>query len=305
MIPREEKPLLSILVPAYRYGEGVRRILMCLDSIPIKDCELIVFDDSPDDEVEQIVAHWRLATSMHVTYQRNHPARGAVANWNALLDAARGEFCLLLHHDEFPLGDYFVKDLINALRQAADVDVVLLDCVLVDPKSQRNRRHLPTWLRALVVKHFPDYLFRRNVIGPTSTLLVRRKLYPRFDVSLRWLVDVDFYVRVLSVAKRLRMCPKIQIGSILGCSDSITARLGSSIPQLELAEREYLLRLNPAVGLWLGAGVQEPASYVLLRACETVCWSFFRVLTYLAARLGRAPVSRAVVQRSLHPAPRP
>lgn len=293
------KLLLSILVPTYRYAEGVCRILACLYPIPIEDCELIVFDNSPDDEIEGIVARWRLATGMPVTYQSNQPSLGAVANWNKLLDAARGEFCLLLHHDEFPLGEYFVKDLINTLRQSADMDACLLDCILVDPQSHRNRRHVPTWLRALLLKYFPHYLFRRNIIGPTSALVVRRSLYPRFDERLRWLVDVDVYVRLLKVTKCLRMCPKVQMGSILNRSDSITARLGSSIPQLELEERKYLLSLNPDAGIWLRPGGMN-CFLVLLRACETVGWSLFRVLTRLAARLGRDPVPHAVIQRSLH-----
>lgn len=298
-------PLVSILVPAYRYAEGIHRILASLQPLPIEDCELIVFDDSPDDKVEVTVAQWCTTTGMLVLYQHNWPARGAVANWNALLDAATGEYCLLLHHDEFPLSNYFLRDLTTALRRDTDTDALVLDCVLVAPQTGRNRRHLPTWLRAFVVNRFPQYLFRRNVIGPTSALVIRRSLYPRFDVRLRWLVDVDLYVRMLKVATHLRLSPRIRIGSIVGRSDSITARLGTSVPQVAQEERAYLRGIHPTVGLWLGPVPGESVMHGLLRTAEAACWGLLRVLTRMAALFCPAPVLRSVVQQALQARSKP
>jgi len=302
---KDSRPLLSILLPAYRYREGVHRILRGLQPLPLGDCELIVLDNSPDDEVEQEVMRWCSATGMQVAYQRNRPALGAAANWNSLLDKASGKYCLLLHHDEFPLSDHFVMDLIQELRKDPDVDVIMLDCVLIDSQSGQFRRHLPTWLRAFVVNRFPQYLFRRNVIGPTSALVVRRSLYPRFDERLRWLVDVDVYVRLLKIAKRLRLCPQIQVGSILGRADSITARLGSSIPQIAREERAYLKGIHHTTGLWLGPVRNEPILHFLLRVCEAVCWNLMRGLTRITAVFCVGPVPRSVVQQAMKIPPGP
>jgi glycosyltransferase involved in cell wall biosynthesis len=299
------KPLLSILVPAYRYVEGVYRILASLHPWPVDDCEVIIFDDSQDGEVEQAVAHWCTTTGVRVWYQHNRPAHGTAVNWNSLLDAARGEYCLLLHHDEFPLSRYFVGDLISALRTDPGIDVLMLDCVLVARQSGQNRRHLPTWVRAVVVNRFPQYLFRRNVIGPTAALVARRSLYPRFDVRLQWLIDVDMYVRLLRVAEHVRLCPEVKIGSILGRSDSITAHLGSSIPHMAQDERDYLQRLHPTAGFWLGPAPGESVMYGLLRTAEAVCWSFMRVVTCIAGLFFPNPVPRTVVQQALQARPGP
>lgn len=291
------RPLLSILIPAYQYVEGIHRILTHLRLFD--DSELIIFDDSPNDEVELAVACWSKATGAKVSYKHNQPASGAVANWNALLDAARGEFCLLLHHDEFPIGDHFVRDLVATLRKYPDTDVVVLDCVLVSPNTGRNRRHLPTWLRVLVLNHFPQYLYRRNVIGPTAALVVRRSMYPRFDAGLQWLVDVDVYVRLLRVAKHLRLCPNIQIGSMLERSDSITARLGSSIPKMAQEERAYLRYKRSSSTLWLGSYPREPVVHGLLRSFETLCWWAMRGATRVAARFYPCPIPRAEAKKAL------
>jgi glycosyltransferase involved in cell wall biosynthesis len=292
-------------MPAYCYSEGIHRILSLLQPLDGKDCELIVFDNSPDDEIGKVIRRWNSTSHLQVIYHRNQPASSAPVNWNALLDAARGEFCLLLHHDEFPLCNYFVRDLITAIRKDPGVDALILDCILVAPQGGRNRRHVPTWLRALVVKHFPHYLFRRNVIGPTSALVVRRSLYPRFDERLRWLIDVDAYVRLLKVTKRLRVCPKIQIGSMLERSDSLTTGLGSSIPQIEREERVYLEGVHHTTSLWLGPVRNEPILHSMLRACEAVCWNLMRGLTRIMAMFCTGPVPRSVVHLAMKAPPEP
>jgi len=296
---KDSRPLLSILLPAYRYREGVHRILSLLQPIPFADCELIVSDDSPDDEVEQEVVRWHSGAGMQVAYQRNRPALGAAANWNSLLDKASGKYCLLLHHDEFPLSDHFVMDLICQLRKDPDVDVIMLDCLLINPQNGQCRRHLPTWLRAFVVNRFPQYLFRRNVIGPTSSLVIRRTLYPRFDVRLRWLIDVDVYVRLFKVAKGVKLCPKIQVGSILGRADSITTGLGASIPQIAREERTYLQGIRHTTSLWLGPVRNEPILHSLMRACEAVCWYLMRVITRIPSIFCVGPVPRSVVKKAI------
>lgn len=236
---------------------------------------------------------------MPVAYQHNRPALGIAANWNALLDQAHGRYCLLMHHDEFPLGDRFVTDLIQELREDPAADVLLLDCVLVDPRNGQCRRHLPTWLRAFVVRRFPQYLFRRNVIGPTASLVVRRTMYPRFDEQLQWLIDVDAYVRLLQKAKRLRLSPHVQIGSILGRTDSLTASLGAAVSHIAREERAYLAGIHHAANLWLGPIHNEPIWHSLLRACEAAAWRLMRGLTRMTAMFGADPAPRSMVRRAL------
>lgn len=293
------KILLSVLVPAYQFPDGVARILNGFSECNDAECEIIIFDDSKNDSVKEAYLAIGCAHRRNVRYMHSQPSLGAVHNWNALLDTARGEYCLLMHHDEFPMGDHFVRDLVATLRKHPDTDVVMLDCVLVAPNTGRNRRHLPIWLRALVVNHFPQYIFRRNVIGPTAALVVRRSMYPRFDARLQWLVDVDVYVRLLRVAKHFRLCTNIRIGSVLGRSDSITARLGSSIPKINQEERAYLQGKRSVSSFWLGPYPNEPVVHGLLRAFETVCWRAMRGLTRVVGQLYPCPIPRSEAKKAL------
>lgn len=286
-------PLLSILIPTYQYAGGVQRILAQLTLE--EDLEVIVFDDSLNDDVEIAVESWSRVTGHNVSYKRNRPALGAVNNWNALLDSARGDYCLLLHHDDFPISENFVNDIVTALRDHPDTDVAILDSILVAPKTGWNRRHVPIWIRDFVINHFPQYLYQRNVIGCTGALVVRRSLYPRYDARLMWLVDVDLYRRLFRMSRHVLICRSIEIGSLLGRPGSITAGLKGSIRKVEREERAYLLNSRSPGSFWLGSS----PIHQLLRGIETICWLGMRVLTRTAARLFPCPKSPSEMKRAL------
>lgn len=272
------KPLLSVLVPAYCYAEGLERIIAGLTLFPSQKVEIIIFDDSPNCEIEKIACEYAGQSISTIVYQRNLPPLGAIDNWNALLDAARGDFCLLMHHDEFPIGDNFIRDLINELSCSTDSDVLLIDCLLFNPMNGLYRRHLPMWMRSFVINNFPSFLFRRNVIGPTSALVIPRVLYPRYNNKLRWLVDVDLYFRVFKSPHKLKSLKSIKIGSVLNRSDSITAKLGSEIKGIKRREYSYLNDLYSKSSIWLSLSLNNTLIGVVVLLFESIFWIGFRVI---------------------------
>ncbi len=272
-------PALSIVIPAFEYADGVRRILKNLSEDRPSSVEILIFDDSFSDEISNVVREWGGAFR-EIIYRRNCPSLGASGNWNALLESARGEYCLLMHHDEIPLGAAFVQRALDELRENPGTDVLMMDCVLVHGDGKVARRHLPHLIRSWVVRHSPRYLFRRNVIGPTSALIVRRRLYPKFDDKLRWLIDVDVYYRLRQSTARWRLCKHLQIGSLLGRGDSITAKMGAGIREIQRQEQVYLVQKHPGAGMWLRADVNR-----LARVSEAVLWALMRVSTRLYGRI--------------------
>jgi glycosyltransferase involved in cell wall biosynthesis len=274
--------LLSVLIPSYRYPEGVNRILQALKYPPPGQLEIIVFDDSPDESVRQTVAIHQKSGVLPIRYQQNHPPKGAARNWNALLDEASGEYCWLVHHDEFPLNESFIPLLLSQLKSNTETDVFLMDCWLTDGDGRLLRHHLPAWIRAWVLNKVPGYLFQRNVIGPTSCLVVRRKLYPRFNENLRWLVDVDLYVRLRHATNRWLHCNQLKMGSLQGHTQSITQALSGDLAQIEQSERDMLRPLYPSAARWL-----HPHSHSLSIACERTIWFMMRVVTRIWALLSR------------------
>lgn len=178
---------LSVLVPAFNQPAGIVRILRSLASVRGRgDIEILVSDDSTDDgAASRLAALCAAFDTAH--YVRNKPALGAVPNWNALLDRARGRYCLLLHHDEEIEGTASMPALIDALKVPDAPDAWILPCCVVDRPGALPRLHFPARLAAIAACRFPAYLMRRNLIGPPSALIVRREKYLHFDTRLHWL----------------------------------------------------------------------------------------------------------------------
>jgi glycosyltransferase involved in cell wall biosynthesis len=266
---------LSILVPAYNYPRGLERILHALTPLPT-EVELIVADDSPGTSVRDIVLQY---AAENIVYRKNSPAKGAVANWNGLLETAQGEFAMVLHHDEIPLGAGFIDRILTVLKRTSS-DVLMMDVLLLDTSMVPIRRHVPRTLRDFVIRYVPGYLFCRSVIGPTASLVVRSTAYPRFDTSLKWLVDVDLYYRLRQKTKGWETVKGLEMGSVQGDHDSITQTLQSQLTKLELAERARLSAAHPEASFWINMQ-RKP----LIGTLEAVVWGGFRAVQAVLFKL--------------------
>ncbi|AUJ65722.1 hypothetical protein B9057_15055 (plasmid) [Aestuarium zhoushanense] len=274
--------LLSILIPTYNYRAGIERILEVL-SPTCEDIEVIVFDDTPDSGIQSTIMGFADTIPL-LTYRHNPThvgaALGAGANWNALLDAASGEYVLLLHHDEVPLDRGFTNMLRNRLTIRSRADVYMLDLVLVNENLDPIRRHVPSWVRCWVPRRAPNYLFRRNVIGPTGTLIIRRDCAPRFDPDLRWLIDVDFYRRLIDRTSKWAVATDIRIASVQRNVGTITAHLSDHLTEIDTAERKVLAERYPKAKLWLQASLGARLLWI-----ETLAWAVLKMGIWSTALL--------------------
>lgn len=227
-------PVLSVLIPAYNYAAGVDRILARRGETA-GQVEYIVHDDSSDDAVAAVVA---AHNKRDVLYHRNAGSGNATANWNGLIERAQGEFVVLVHHDEFPARAGLFEDLADYLGKARSpqADVYLLGLRRLRRNWPLTDKLVPDSVRFWLLRHAPAYLMRRNFIGPSATFVVRRALCPRFDDNLRWLVDVDFYLRTLQRSGATRGLGQFRIVSETDRRQSITQGLGAAIDDLRHRE---------------------------------------------------------------------
>lgn len=276
------KKLLSILVPTYNYATGLELILGALSPLA-DDTELVIFDNSPGSELGEIAAKF-MPNDPCIRYQHNlsvYPGPiGPGENWNALFDTAEGEYVMLLHNGEVPLGTDFLTQLRNRLKARGASDVLLLNLVLVDKTLQTGYTHLPQALRRLIPLFVPGYLYWRNVIGPTGTLVIRRTAVPRFDPMLKWLIDVDFYVRLCRADLTWCYADDLKIGSIQRDVGTLTAGFANQLSSIDSAERRILAKRYPRDRVWLGAFWGAP-----LRAIESVLWTALRASQVLVLKL--------------------
>lgn len=232
-------PVLSILIPAYNYADGVRRIVMPLLFEGRTDIEILVHDDSTDDSVE--VAMRELAAShSFLRYVRNVPAKGAVGNWNGLLQSAQGRYVILIHHDDFPLSESFASELLDELESKSWPDALFLSCLALDVARKDINVCICNALRGYIARHWPSYLFRRNVLGPPSVLVVRREIFDGYDPELKWLVDVEGYFRFLTKESRRLVFSRLMMVSSTGMSNAISTSLKSGLKKITETELAYV-----------------------------------------------------------------
>ena len=234
-ISSKPRPKLSFLIPAYNYLDGVIRIcdeIMCDQS----KVEVIISDDSTDNILE---SYFQANPRPGVKYIRRTGSMGAPHNWNSLLEKAGGEYVMLIHHDEYFKTKHDVAALIDHICETdANTDLYLLPLHLV--KETRSIPYASFSLRLSLARVFPAAILRLNYVGPTACLVIKRSILPRFDVNLKWLVDMDFYAKTFKRANKIESFTNCEICSETGRSESITNQMGAELPALKTQERAML-----------------------------------------------------------------
>lgn len=113
-----KQPKVSILIPAYNAETTIKK---CLASIPDRDdIEVIIYDDGSTDDTENVA--FEGLQSCHLTGEvlgggTNYGVAHAV---NQLLDAATGEWVVLLGSDDWLITDTFNK-VVDMLKPTLDL----------------------------------------------------------------------------------------------------------------------------------------------------------------------------------------
>ena len=75
------QPSISICIPAYKRAQHLKRLLESIADQDYRDFEVILTDDSPDNEVAGLCNEY--TDKFPLTYHRNPSALGTPANWNS------------------------------------------------------------------------------------------------------------------------------------------------------------------------------------------------------------------------------
>ena len=231
--------MVSCVVPSY---ENLHLLSRCLISILTQegvDLEVIVSDDSRSSAIADLVAFLQPRFPA-LRYTAGARSGNPVDNWNMGLDAARGRYVVVVHHDEFFLHAGVLAQAVSML-ETERYDVAIGRVAVIGPS-----RH--GWIPRPLLRATPLWMmFVVNTIGPTACVIYRRSMSMRFDPKLIQLVDVEFYNRLLRAAERVRFSAVLSIGSLVH-SERISARIDPY--RLQLSEgiaisRDDSLDLSP------------------------------------------------------------
>lgn len=118
---REEHPLVSILIPAYKHRFFRDAVRSALDQT-YQNCEIVVCDDSPGTEIQDALSGLGDKDS-RIEYFRNRPPEGPSLNYTRCVAVSKGEYIKFLNDDDV-LGAGCVSRMAGVLQQRADVTIV-------------------------------------------------------------------------------------------------------------------------------------------------------------------------------------
>lgn len=188
-----QQPLISICIPAYKRTAYLKRVLDSISVQTYRNFEVIVTDDTPGNELIDFIKD--LQYDFPLTYIHNSPAKGTPLNWTEGMRVAKGEWIKIIHDDDW-LTDA------AALQQYADAIKEGVDCIFsgyiacYETENRLVNKTISQTKFQRIQKH-PHELFASNLIGPPSVVLFRKTMSELYDPQLKWLVDLEAYVRIL------------------------------------------------------------------------------------------------------------
>ncbi len=229
------QPTISICIPAYKRTDFLKRLL---DSIAIQNYssfEVLVTDDSPGTEVEDLCKLYNSKFSLQ--YFRNTTQLGTPENWNEAIRKAKGEWIKLMHDD-----DWFSRpDALGKFASVAEQDnsaMIFSSYYDVFLSSGKEKKVIPDGIRFRQLKKESATLLSRNIIGPPSVVIHRNDGKHLYDPKLKWLVDVDMYIRRLQNNKIIYL-PEALIKVGVG-DEQVTASVHGAA-EVEIPEHFYFL----------------------------------------------------------------
>jgi glycosyltransferase involved in cell wall biosynthesis len=211
------------------------------------DYEIVLTDDSRDDQVHNLVRSFHFHGRL--IYHQNRKRLGSPANWNEAIRRAEGEYIKVLHHDDWFIAEDSLEKLVRSLDDNPEANLGFCSSRVwaIDTDRTWVTRVSKSNLRRIARR--PESLFFGNVIGSPSATIFRRSVKEEFDDRLKWLVDLEFYIRLLRKNARIVHVPEALVCTPLGLPNQVTLECVNN-RYVELYEYTYLFkkiyrRINP------------------------------------------------------------
>jgi glycosyltransferase involved in cell wall biosynthesis len=193
-------PKISICIPAYNQTYFLRKNLNSIITQHFTDYEVIITDDSTTTDVEELVAEFDFKGKLR--YYHNSPSLGSPRNWNECTSKALGEYIKIMHHDDWFSSDVSLQSLVTLLESSPENEFVFCGCNNIAIDGQNLFYHYINEDQVAILNSTPELLFKSNVIGSPSVTLFKKPENLNFDDKIKYLVDIEFYIRELKSGKK-------------------------------------------------------------------------------------------------------
>lgn len=182
-------PKVSICIPTYNNIDEVKRLLRSIENQTFTDYEIIITDDSSDNEIEEYVKEYN-----YINYTHNKPALGHIFNWNAAIEKASGKYIKIMFSDDWFTYDDSLEKLVNMLDEHPECNLAFCNSMQVSGDDSYKRKLDDDYIEKLCTNW--RYVFVSNQIGAPSDTLYRNNGI-KFDEKSNWASDVELYLMIL------------------------------------------------------------------------------------------------------------
>lgn len=190
---KTNKPLVAICIPTYEKIEYVQRLMESIRKQKYNNYIVIITDDSRTKNIEEYIETLR---NCKVFYHHNTKQEGAPQNTNNAINLAlkkNAEIIKIMFQDDWFTYDYSLEKMVHKLY-SAKTDVIFTGNFEVFPN--KTTEHICLKEEIKEIESDVSFLFRKNCLGAPSNILYKSEVI-YFDPAYTWLLDVDFYLRLL------------------------------------------------------------------------------------------------------------
>ncbi len=227
---------ISICIPAYKRIDYLQRLLQSIAVQTYRDFEVIVTDDSPNDEVKQLCEQYSGSFILH--FYKNLQNLNTPENWNEGIRKSKGEWIKLVHDDDWFSSPDSLSKFAEAVQKHPEHTFFFSAYTNIYEGTSRKQemRLKPFWRKALL--NDPMILVSDNVVGPPSVTMHKNDGSAWYDRNMKYVVDIDFYIRFLEKTNPFYIDePLINVG----INRAQVTKYTFGVPEVHLKESLLLL----------------------------------------------------------------
>ncbi len=190
---------LSILLPVYKDFEIINKCIESIITQNYTDFELLVGDDSLSEDVQKMI---EVFNDDRIIFLKNTKGLGSIKNTNHLLERATGKYIKVQHQDDIMFSEDSLGDAMRDITKN-NYDCYFGKVVVYHEKLKRVvfRKYCDNL--STIIKKNAQVLYGHNYIGSPSNFIFKANLKEYFNENLKYYVDVDYYIKIISKSKKL------------------------------------------------------------------------------------------------------
>lgn len=201
-----------------------------------RDFEVIVTDDSPDLAVKTMCEQYEIR--LPLSYFRNDRQLGTPENWNEAVRRATGQWIKIMHDDDWLADETSLACFAEAISNEPGTSFIFSAYRDIFLDENRQREMFVNSFRYRAFQKNRATLFSRNIVGPPSVVMYKKDPAIVFDGRVKWVVDIDFYIRYLE-GRKPAYIDRVLVNVGLG-EEQVTRDCFRQRP-VEIPENFYLL----------------------------------------------------------------